>query len=128
VRKAWKCEGSRLSISKDSQISEDYITYSMLDGFFLEKTCEIKLHSLNIYGPGGFFKPHLDNVHSRGQIATLVYTLPSTFTGGDLVIYHHDLHITINPYSESSCKVTKDEETYPANIVLFYSSCFHEIQ
>lgn len=45
-----------------------------------------ELHSLLVYGKGQFFAPHQDSEKHDGMVATLVVSLPSAHTGGELVI------------------------------------------
>lgn len=45
-----------------------------------------ELHSLLVYGKGQFFLPHQDSEKHDDMVATLVATLPSVHTGGELVI------------------------------------------
>jgi hypothetical protein len=49
---------------------------------------------LLIYEPGQFYAPHQDPEKSDDMIATLVILLPSDFTGGEIVLSHHDRTIT----------------------------------
>ncbi len=46
------------------------------------------LHSLLVYRPGQFFLPHQDSEKHDTMIGTLVVTLPSPYTGGELIIHH----------------------------------------
>jgi hypothetical protein len=45
-------------------------------------------YKLNIYGPGGFFKPHYDTPRSSDMFGSLVVCLPSPHSGGGLVLRH----------------------------------------
>jgi hypothetical protein len=45
-------------------------------------------YKLNVYGPGGFFKPHFDTPRSADMFGTLVVCLPSPHAGGELVLRH----------------------------------------
>ncbi|MEZ5085911.1 MAG: 2OG-Fe(II) oxygenase [Tessaracoccus sp.] len=45
-----------------------------------------ELHSMLVYGKGQFFAAHQDSEKHDDMVATLVLSLPSTHTGGDLVI------------------------------------------
>ena len=46
---------------------------------------QAELYKLNIYTPGGFFKPHVDTPRMFGS---LVVCLPTQFSGGELVVRH----------------------------------------
>jgi predicted 2-oxoglutarate/Fe(II)-dependent dioxygenase YbiX len=44
------------------------------------------LDKLNIYGPNGFFKSHLDTPRAPNMFGSLVVCLPTEFAGGELVL------------------------------------------
>lgn len=46
-----------------------------------------ELHSMLVYGKGQFFAPHQDSEKHDDMVATLVVTLPSSHTGGELVVH-----------------------------------------
>jgi hypothetical protein len=74
-----------------------------------------ELHSMLVYEPGQFFRRHRDSEKSEGMLATLVVTLPSAFTGGDLVI------------EQQGTKVTDQGSPAELSFVAFYSDCEHEV-
>jgi hypothetical protein len=43
-------------------------------------------HALLVYGKGQFFLPHQDSEKDDAMVGTLVLSLPSAHTGGELVI------------------------------------------
>jgi hypothetical protein len=45
-----------------------------------------ELHSLLVYGKGQFFLPHQDSEKHDSMVATLVVSLPSVHSGGELVV------------------------------------------
>ncbi|XP_065915714.1 uncharacterized protein [Dysidea avara] len=49
---------------------------------------QAELYKLNIYTPGGFFKPHVDTPRSGQIFGSLVVCLPTQFSGGELVVRH----------------------------------------
>ncbi|XP_065913765.1 uncharacterized protein [Dysidea avara] len=49
---------------------------------------QAELYKLNIYAPGGFFKPHVDTPRSGQMFGSLVVCLPTQFSGGALVVRH----------------------------------------
>jgi 2OG-Fe(II) oxygenase superfamily len=58
--------------------------------FGLPASCDLAadFHSLLVYEPGQFFLPHQDSEKHDTMIGTLVVTLPSAYSGGELVIHH----------------------------------------
>ncbi|HEV8629187.1 MAG TPA: 2OG-Fe(II) oxygenase, partial [Thermoanaerobaculia bacterium] len=75
-----------------------------------------ELHSLLIYGPGQFFKQHQDSERADGMVGTVVVTLPSTFTGGAIVVEHQG--------EVASYRATKQ----PLSFIAFYADCRHQIR
>ena len=47
-----------------------------------------ELYKLNVYGPGGHFKAHVDTPRSQQMFGSLVVCLPSQFSGGALLTRH----------------------------------------
>ncbi|EIN13084.1 hypothetical protein PUNSTDRAFT_131307, partial [Punctularia strigosozonata HHB-11173 SS5] len=52
-----------------------------------------RLAKLNIYPQGGFFKAHQDTARGENHLGTITLCLPSSFTGGDLVVRKGDREI-----------------------------------
>ncbi|HVT57989.1 MAG TPA: 2OG-Fe(II) oxygenase [Thermoanaerobaculia bacterium] len=75
-----------------------------------------ELHGMLVYGPGQFFKQHQDSERADGMVGTLVVTLPSTFTGGAIVVEHQGDAVTY--------RATKQ----PLSFIAFYADCRHEIR
>jgi len=57
---------------------------------------QAELYKLNIYLPGGFFKPHVDTPRSGQMFGSLVICLPTHFSGGELVVRHNKKEIKYN--------------------------------
>ncbi|MGW4718817.1 2OG-Fe(II) oxygenase [Nocardia sp. NPDC004260] len=83
----------------------------------LAPDCELsaELHSMLVYEPGQFFRRHQDSEKADGMIGTLVVTLPSAFTGGELVI------------EQQGTKVTDQGSPQELSFVAFYGDCEHEV-
>lgn len=75
-----------------------------------------ELHSLLIYGPGQFFQQHQDSERAEGMVGTLVVTLPSTFTGGAILVEHQGEVVHY--------RATRQ----PLSFIAFYADCRHEIR
>jgi 2OG-Fe(II) oxygenase superfamily len=73
------------------------------------------LHSLLVYEPNQFFLAHQDSEKDDAMVGTLVVTLPSTYTGGDLMIGHNE---EWNAYRGSKTELS---------LVAFYADCQHEV-
>jgi hypothetical protein len=74
-----------------------------------------ELHSLLVYEPDQFFLPHQDSEKDDSMIGTLVVTLPSRFTGGELVVGHNEER---QAYLGSKTELS---------LVAFYADCRHEV-
>lgn len=69
-----------------------------------------------VYGPGQFFVSHQDSEKGDDMIGTLVVILPSAFTGGAMVIEHHDEQVS---FRAASGKLT---------FIAFYADCRHQVR
>ncbi|MGH9182284.1 MAG: 2OG-Fe(II) oxygenase [Acidimicrobiales bacterium] len=80
--------------------------------------CALKaeLHSMLVYGPGQFFVPHQDSERADEMVGSLVVTLPTSFTGGALVVEHRGEKARYRSSKKS------------LSFVAFYADCRHEIQ
>ena len=72
-------------------------------------------HSMLVYGKGQFFLPHQDSEKDDAMVGTLVVSLPSAHTGGELVIDHAG--------ASKTYRASKEELTF----VAFYADCRHEV-
>ncbi len=73
------------------------------------------LHALLVYEPGQFFRAHQDSEKDNAMIGTLVVVLPSSHTGGELVVRHLDEKMA---YRGSKTDLS---------LVAFYADCRHEV-
>jgi 2OG-Fe(II) oxygenase superfamily len=87
------------------------------DGLGLPSQCRLtaELHSVLVYEPGQFFVAHQDSEKDDAMVATLVVTLPSAHSGGELVVHQGGQATT---YRASKTKVC---------LVAFYADCLHEV-
>ncbi|UIX32030.1 2OG-Fe(II) oxygenase [Streptomyces sp. GQFP] len=72
-------------------------------------------HAMLVYGKGQFFLPHQDSEKDDAMVGTLVLSLPSAHTGGELVVEHAG-HQCV--YSASKTDLT---------LVAFYADCRHQV-
>lgn len=68
-----------------------------------------------VYGKGQFFLPHQDSEKHDGMVGTLVVSLPSVHSGGELVIDHAG--------ESRAYRASREDLT----LVAFYSDCRHEV-
>lgn len=76
----------------------------------------IELHSMLVYGKGQFFAPHQDSEKHDTMAATLVVTLATRHTGGELVVH------------ESGGERVYRADTHAARAVALYSDVVHEVR
>lgn len=119
IRDTWEIPRSRLKIDQrrwKRTLAPELDRIKSALG--LAADCELRAerHNLLVYAPGQFFVPHQDTEKADGMIGTLVVTLPSTFSGGAIVIKHHDEKVEFRGAS--------------GNLVLvaFYADCHHEVR
>lgn len=72
-------------------------------------------HSMLVYSKGQFFLPHQDSEKDDAMVGTLVVSLPSVHTGGELVIDHAG--------ESTAYRASKEELTF----VAFYADCPHQV-
>jgi len=72
-------------------------------------------HSMLVYGKGQFFLPHQDSEKDDMMVGTLVVSLPSAHSGGELVVDHAG--------ESKTYRASKRELTF----VAFYADCRHEV-
>jgi predicted 2-oxoglutarate/Fe(II)-dependent dioxygenase YbiX len=85
-------------------------------GLPLSSRLEAELHAMLVYGPGQFFLPHQDSEKDHAMIGTLVVTLPSSHTGGELIVEHSG--------ESAAYRSPKDSLSF----VAFYADCRHEVK
>jgi hypothetical protein len=119
VRDTWEIPKSRISIDeprcKRTLLPQlDRIRRDL----GLPEKCRLKaqLHNMLVYAPGQFFVPHQDSEKTDDMIGTLVVSLPSQFSGGAMVLEHHDERMLVGG---SNSRPT---------FVAFYADCRHEVR
>ncbi|MBT0770269.1 2OG-Fe(II) oxygenase [Kineosporia sp. J2-2] len=74
-----------------------------------------ELHSVLLYDEGQFFLPHQDSEKDDAMVATLVVTLPSAHTGGELIVHHRGEATRYRGFPDRVA------------LVAFYADCRHEV-
>ncbi|MEZ4296498.1 MAG: 2OG-Fe(II) oxygenase [Polyangiaceae bacterium] len=77
------------------------------------------LDKMLVYGPGQFFATHQDSERSDDMVGSLVVTLPSSFSGGAVVVEHR-----------KSKKVFRADKLGKKGLSLlaFYADCHHRVE
>lgn len=80
---------------------------------------QARLHSVLVYGPGQFFKPHQDTEKHPGMVASLVLVWPSAHLGGALQVWQGD---TVQQFESQHLQA----QALPW--YAFYADCRHEVK
>ncbi|KAF5327566.1 hypothetical protein D9619_004822 [Psilocybe cf. subviscida] len=89
-RKAGKIDNTRFATMfnpRDVGILDAVVT-NLLRGRVTADEVVAELYKLNVYGPGSFFKPHVDTPRSADMFGSLVIVLPTKHEGGTLIFRH----------------------------------------
>ena len=117
-----------LSVRDTWEITPDQVTLTGLDwdailagvrdelGLPVRARLRAEPHALLVYGKGQFFLPHQDSEKDDTMIGTLVVSLPSSHTGGELLIEHNGKTVA---YQASADEVS---------VAAFYADCRHEVK
>jgi hypothetical protein len=117
-----------LSVRDTWEITPDQVTLTGLDwdAILAEVRDELGLpararlraepHALLVYGKGQFFLPHQDSEKDDTMIGTLVVSLPSSHTGGELVIEHYGKTVAYHAPADE------------VSVAAFYADCRHEVR
>ncbi|GFH36552.1 2OG-Fe(II) oxygenase [Streptomyces pacificus] len=119
VRDTWEITPDRITLSGPDW---DRALGDVLDGvrsaLGLPPTTALRAepHALLVYGKGQFFLPHQDSEKDDSMVGTLVVSLPSHHSGGELVVEHAGRSVTH--------RASRQQLTF----VAFYADCRHEVR
>jgi len=119
VRDTWELTPDQLTLGGPGWASLlDTALKHFRDQLGLPRTARLRVepHSMLIYGKGQFFLPHQDSEKHDAMVGTLVVSLPSTHTGGELVIDHAG--------ESRTHRASKEQLT----LLAFYADCRHEVR
>lgn len=119
VRDTWQIPISRVKIDKRQWNRTLQPVLARLGddlGLPAGSVLRAELQSMLVYTPGQFFVPHQDSEKTDGMIASLVVTLPGSFTGGSLRVTHRG---EMSEHRSSNCALS---------FVAFYADCRHEVR
>ena len=119
VRLAYEIESARFKIHRPPGMT--HIRAHIQDKLTPGRCVKLDRYKVNVYGEGGFFKPHVDNPSDHNMIGTLVICLPSPHKGGELLVNHDGLQHVFD-FSKHS------EDTNRIQWAAFYSDCIHEVK
>ena len=116
VRDTWEIPKHLVSAAwSDSSLEDILATAKEELGLPHGATLTADLHSLLVYEPGQFFLAHQDSEKDDSMIGTLVVTLPSNYTGGELRVGRGE-----------EWKAYRGAKR-ALSAVAFYADCRHEV-
>ena len=119
VRDCWQIDSSAFELGGQGwSQSLGAIMEQVADGLGCpSERLEARPYKLLLYETGGFFTPHRDTEKQVGMIGTLVVSLPTEGSGGELVVRHNGRESIID-----MCVNDPAMLSYAA----FYADCTHE--
>ena len=119
VRKAWEYAFNR-SWRDWPQFIGNIMTH--IRKAFNLSFANISAYKLNVYGEGGFFKPHRDTPVNSMSVATMVICLPSKFEGGEFIVQRKNSKIKVFDWAKHS----GDENVI--QWAAFFTDSVHEVK
>ncbi len=119
VRDTWELTPAQVTLGgpKWDAHLEDALTHFRDElGIPADSQLRAELHSLLVYGKGQFFLPHQDSEKHDEMVATLVVSLPSVHTGGELVV------------DDGGTERTYRGSRHDLVLVAFYADRRHEVR
>lgn len=119
VRDTWELTADqvRLGGTWDRILAEALV--EVHEGLGLPRGARLRaeLHALLVYGPDQFFAPHQDSEKGDEMVATLVVSLPSVHTGGELAVRHG-----------GETRTYRHADRDAIGFAAFYADCVHEVR
>lgn len=119
VRRTWQIDATQVKLGgRHWQDTLNNIVMKAAAGLGVTEPVSAEFYKLLVYDTGSFFISHRDTEKASGMFATLVIVLPSHYTGGELVIRHHD---------HEACLDLRSEDPAEIAFAAFYADCLHEV-
>ena len=122
VRKTLQLEPSKFQVTNPAwQSCLDKVISSVRNDLGVQDhiKVEAQLYKMLLYEPGSFFKPHRDSEKVEGMFGTLVIILPTSYSGGELVVHHSD---------ETKSFDQGENSAFCTQYAAFYADCQHELK
>jgi hypothetical protein len=119
VRDTWEIRPDLVTLSGPAwEATLGAVLDHVRDELGLPPTTKLRaeLHAMLVYGKRQFFLPHQDSEKDGAMVGTLVVSLPSAHTGGELVVEHCGQSVTY--------RTSKEQLSF----VAFYADCRHEVK
>jgi predicted 2-oxoglutarate/Fe(II)-dependent dioxygenase YbiX len=119
VRRTWQIGPDQVRIQGGGWARTlSAILARVCDGLGVAEPVQAEFYKLLLYDEGSFFASHRDTEKAPGMFATLVVVLPSTSTGGELLVRHKDREVRLDLHCPDPSEVA---------FAAFYADCVHEV-
>jgi predicted 2-oxoglutarate/Fe(II)-dependent dioxygenase YbiX len=119
VRRTWQIGPDRAHIrGRHWDRTLAAIVARVADGLGVSEPIDAEFYKLLIYDEGSFFVGHRDTEKAAGMFATMVIVLPSTSSGGELLVRHAGREARLDLRCEDPSEVA---------FAAFCADCVHEV-
>ena len=121
VRRVWRLKPDRFVLANPgwADVVHQAVSNAQRELGLADQKLDAHLYDLLLYEKGDFFLPHRDGEKLDRMVATLVIVLPSTHTGGELIVRHEDQERVIDFAAASR---------FQTQYAAFYADCEHEVK
>jgi predicted 2-oxoglutarate/Fe(II)-dependent dioxygenase YbiX len=120
VRRTWQVDSAKVRIGgRHWEKTLAGLVADIAIGLGVSEPVAADFYKLLVYDTGSFFIDHRDTEKVPGMFATMVLVLPSTHSGGELVVkhLHQEMALDLRP-----------EEPSEIGFAAFYADCVHEVR
>ena len=120
VRRTWQIDSAKVRIGGRhwEKTLADLVADVAL-GLGVSEPVAADFYKLLVYDAGSFFVDHRDTEKVPGMFATMVLVLPSTHSGGELVVKHLGREVVLDLHPEEPSEI---------GFAAFYADCVHEVR
>lgn len=122
VRRVWKLKPEQFSLTNPAWPTaiDDIVSRVQRELGLEQQELRPHLYDLLLYEKGSFFLPHRDGEKLDRMVATLIILLPSSYTGGELLIRHEG--------REQAVDFSGNAGRFQIHYAAFYADCEHEVK
>ncbi|KAG9251867.1 uncharacterized protein F5Z01DRAFT_691404 [Emericellopsis atlantica] len=117
VRNTWELDPTQFELKHPSWpgfLSKILVEVGKILG--INQPIKAELYKMLIYSQGAMFKPHTDTEKIPGMFGTLIVSLPSPHTGGEVIVKHGG-----KEYSYKTSEMAQ-------SLITWYSDVIHEVR
>ncbi|MGB8401843.1 2OG-Fe(II) oxygenase [Bradyrhizobium sp.] len=120
VRRTWQVDSAKVRIGgRHWEKTLAGLVTDIALGLGVSDPVAADFYKLLVYDTGSFFVDHRDTEKIPGMFATMVLVLPSTHSGGELVVKHLDREVVLD---------LRPDEPSEIGFAAFYADCVHEVR